>query len=57
MSDLKSKQAQLTVLGLQIETLTTQHKQLKTEVVREMNNARQQLNAGEAKDFRTPDQT
>ena len=35
--ELKDKQAQLTVLGLQIESLTQQYNQLKLEVIKEMN--------------------
>ena len=34
---LQEKQAQLTVLGLQIEALSAQHNKLKSEIITEMN--------------------
>lgn len=37
--ELKDKQARLTVLGLQIESLSQQYNQLKAEVIKEMNEA------------------
>jgi 4'-phosphopantetheinyl transferase EntD len=40
--NLQEKQAQLTVLGLQIESLSAQHNKLKSEIITEMNMQNQQ---------------